>query len=260
MKFVVAVDCEGEACTVGIPIEGLGSSPQWEWVRKQATREADAAVKGLFDAGATQVIVWDNHYRGLNLHYDDIDERADILLGVGVEHRWPTLDESFAGVLAVGYHSMDNVKDGVLAHSFSSVDYQYIRINGQDVGEIEIDAAMAGNLQVPLIFVSSDDKGTAEAKRFMPWVETVTTKIGLGRNAALSKHPKRACAEIRQGVAKAVGRLKEMKPFHFAEPLTMELRFKRIETAQSTARSKSGWEWIDAYTCRRQFDRLSDMF
>ena len=32
-----------------------------EFAQLQATREADAAARGLFDAGADQVIVWDNH-------------------------------------------------------------------------------------------------------------------------------------------------------------------------------------------------------
>lgn len=260
MKFIVAVDCEGVACTVGAPGSKLAESSQWDWVRQQATREADAAVKGLFDAGATQVIVWDNHGRSLNLHYDQIDRRADFLLGVGVEHRWPGLDSSFAGVAMVGYHAMDNTREAVLAHTFSSNEYQYMKFNGVEVGEIEIDAAAAGALNVPLIFVSSDDKGTAEALRFMPWVETVATKRGLGWNAALSKHPARACEEIRAGLAKAAGRLAQAKCFRFDEPLTVEYRFKRIESAQNTARAKAGWEWVDAYTCRRKFDKLSDVF
>lgn len=260
MKFIVAVDCEGEACTVGRPGGTLGESPQWEFVRRQATREADAAIKGLFDAGATQVIVWDNHARSLNLHYDDLDERCDILLGVGTERRWLPLDSSFAGVVMIGYHPMDNTIDGVLAHSFSSTAYQYIKINGVEVGEIEIDAALAGYDNVPLIFVSSDDKGTAEARRFMPWVETVATKQGLGWNAALSKHPKRAAAEIREGVQRAVVRIKDMKTFAFDEPMEMEIRFKRLDETQSTSRSKSGWERIDGYTCRKTLKTLRDMY
>jgi D-amino peptidase len=94
----------------------------------------------------------------------------------------------------------------------------------------------------------------------MPWVQTVTTKQGLGWNAALSKHPVRACQEIRAGIAKAAGRLDQAKCFRFDEPLTVEFRFKRIEGAQNAARSKSGWEWIDTYTCRREFAKLGDIF
>jgi len=260
MKFIVAVDCEGVACAVGKPGVLLTESPQWEFVRRQATREADAAAKGLFDAGATRVIVWDNHGGSLNLFYDELDERCDIALGVGFEHRWPGLDESFAGVLLVGYHSKDNTADAVMAHSFSSRTYQYIKINGVEVGEIAIDAAVAGGKGVPVIFVSSDDKGVAEARQFLPWVETVAVKQGLGRNLAVSKHPRRAVQEIRQATARAAGKVKQMKPFVFEEPITIEYRFKRMDEAQAAGRSKSGWTMIDPYTCQRKSDTLADEF
>ena len=52
MKFVVAVDCEGVACGVGSPGASLNSSRNLEFAKLQATREADAAVRGLFEAGA----------------------------------------------------------------------------------------------------------------------------------------------------------------------------------------------------------------
>jgi D-amino peptidase len=257
MKFIIAVDCEGVACVVGARGQGIGDSPLWEMVRRQATREANATAKALFDSGATQVIVWDNHASGVNLVYDDLDERCDILLGAGIEHRWQGMDGSFAGVLLVGYHSMDTTIDGVLAHSYSSMTYQHIKINETIVGEIEIDAAMAGAHGVPVIFVASDDKGTAEASRFMPWIETVATKQGLGRNSALSKHPKRAATEIYDGVKRAVSRLQEMKPFNFAQPMVLEFRFKKLEDAEICSRSHHGWERVDAYTCRKKIANLS---
>jgi D-amino peptidase len=94
----------------------------------------------------------------------------------------------------------------------------------------------------------------------MPWVETVATKQGLGWNAAVSLHPRRSAALIRQGTAKAVGRLKEMKPFGFQEPITLEYRFKRLEEAQSAARSKSGWVRVDPYTCRKTIATLGEEF
>ena len=75
MRFAIAVDCEGVACGVGSPGASLNSSRNLEFAKLQATREASAAARGLFDAGAEQVIVWDNHNGSLNLSYDDLDER-----------------------------------------------------------------------------------------------------------------------------------------------------------------------------------------
>ena len=260
MRFVVAVDCEGVACGVGSPGASLNSSRDLEFAQLQATREADAAVRGLFEAGAEQVIVWDNHGGSLNLKYDLLDERCDIALGVGFEHRFEWMSDDFDGVALVGYHAMDNTVDGVMCHSFSSATYQYMKVNGKEVGEMAIDAAMAGKKGVPVIFVSSDDKGTAEAEAFFPGIETVTTKQAMGWNCAVSKHPKRAVKEIFEGVQKAVAKRNEIKPFAFDNPLEFEVRYKRLERAESTSRGYKGAERIDPYTVRYHLDCISDYY
>ena len=260
MKFVVAVDCEGVACGVGSPGASLNSSRNLAFAQLQATREADAAVRGLFDAGAERVIVWDNHNGSLNLDYDLLDERCDIALGVGFEHRFPGMDESFDGVLLIGYHAMDDTVDGVMCHTFSSTTYQWIEINGRKVGEMAIDAAVAGERGVPAIFASSDDKGTAEAERFFPGVVTVTTKQGMGWNCAVSKHPRRVEREIFDAVQRAVAKRDAMKRFAFSSPLMMDVRYKRLEAAQSASRSFHGAERVDAYTVRRVMPSIQDYY
>ena len=260
MKFVVAVDCEGVACTVGSPGGSLNDSRDLEFAKLQATREADACARGFFDAGAEQVIVWDNHNGSLNLHYDLLDERCDIALGVGFTQRFPGLDSSFAGVAFVGYHAMDNTEDAVICHTFSSASYQYLKINGTEVGEMAIDGAVAGSRDVPVVFVASDDKGTAEAKAFFQGVETVTTKDALGWNAAISKHPQRAVAEIRSAAQAAAEHLDKFAPFRLTEPLSLEIRYKRIDAAQAASRGLKAGQRIDPYTVRWQLDSLADYF
>lgn len=260
MKFVVAVDLEGLACVVGAPGKGLGDTPNYELAKLQGTREANAAAKALFDCGADEVIIWDNHGGSLNLIYDKLDERCSIALGVGAMHRWPGIDGSFAGVVLIGYHAMDNTTDAVLAHTYSSMDYQWYKVNGVEVGEMEIDAAVAGEMGVPVIFVSSDDKGVAEAKSFMPWIETVTTKVGMGSNLAVSKHPERAVKEIYEGVKKAVERLDDMKPFAFAEPMTLQYRYKRLDRTRGSLLSDKSWKQIDPFTVEKTIDKITDQF
>ena len=260
MKFAIGVDCEGVACGVGSPGASLNSSRNLEFALLQATREADAAARGLFEAGAEQVVVWDNHNGSLNLSYDLLDSRCDIALGVGFEHRWPGVDESFDGVLFVGYHSMDNTIDGVMCHSFSSATYQYMKVNGVEVGEMQIDAAVAGEIGVPPIFTSSDDRAVAEASRFFPGIQTVTTKEGKGWNAAVSKHPQRAIDEIFEGAKEVAGKCGSMTPFTFGSPIEFEIRYKRLESAQSASRGYKKGERLDPYTVRHRFDRITDYY
>ncbi len=260
MKFVVAVDCEGPACVVGSPGGSLTDSRNFAFARLQATREADAAARGLFDAGATQVIVWDNHGGSLNLDYDLLDERCDIALGVGFPHRWPGLDATFSGVLFVGYHAMDNTADANIAHSFSSAAYQWMKVDGVEVGEMAIDAAVAGLLGVPPLFCASDDKAVQEAAHFFPGIETVTTKTGFGWNAAVSKHPRRVVREIYKGVQRAVARRETSRPFQLPSPMTYEIRYKRIEHAEAASRGMRAGERVDPYTVQWQLDSITDRF
>ena len=39
---------------------------------------------------------------------------------------------------------MDNTADANMCHTFSSVSYQYMKINGREVGEMGIDGHFAG--------------------------------------------------------------------------------------------------------------------
>src|SRR5207247_2939534 len=99
-----------------------------------------------------------------------------------------------------------------------------------------------------------------EAKQFLPWVETVTTKRSLGDNAAISKHPLRVLDEIYAGAKRAAERRAEAKPFTFPSPLTVEMRYKRIENAQAKSRDHSGWQRVDAYTVRKGGESIIDFF
>ncbi len=257
MKFVIGVDCEGPACVVGDPGAALSASRDFAFACAQATREADAAARALFDAGAEKVLVWDNHGLGANLEFDRLDARCDVVLGTGFPRRWPGLDETFTAVLTVGYHAMAGTAGAVMAHTYSSETYRWIKVNGQKVGELAIDAAVAGEAGVPLIFVASDAHGCDEARRFMPWVGTVATKQGMGRHVAFSKHPARVVDEIYQEVGLAVSRLQEMRTFTFDTPVEMELCYRSFLQACRGRLRRGDWRFSGLRTLRSRLDSMS---
>ena len=57
-----------------------------------------------------------------------------------------------------------------------SVSYQYMKINGREVGEMGIDRTLCRREGVRN-FAASDDKGVAEAEAFFPGIETIKTKM-----------------------------------------------------------------------------------
>ena len=94
----------------------------------------------------------------------------------------------------------------------------------------------------------------------MPWLETVRTKTGMGRNMALSMHPRRCVTAIYEGVKRAVTRLNDMRPFVFSSPLTYEIRFQRADAAQAASRAGRGFERLDAFTIVKRVGKVSELF
>lgn len=256
MKFMLAVDCEGVACVVGEPGVSLSYSANMLFAREQATRETNAAIRALFEGGAAQVVVWDNHGDGANLIFAHLDPRCEIVLGTGFARRFPELDHTYSGVLLLGYHPKAGTPQGVLAHTYCSAAYKCIRVNGVEVGEIALDAAVAGELNVPLICVASDQHGCDEALHHMPWVETVVTKQGFGRHCARSKHPAVVEQEIEHAVERAVATLAEKKPFRFSTPLVMELEFTSWGRCLKAKIRRSGWRISGTKTLKKTLSSM----
>jgi D-amino peptidase len=240
MKFVIAVDCEGPAGVVGAPGGSLNDAPaQYEFARRQATAEASAAARGLFAAGATQVIVWDTHGGGVNLVYDELDERCDIFHGAN-GGRLSMLDRSFSGLLFIGYHARDNT----LAAPWPTLSAAPVTSGSRSMDARSakcVDAAVAGALGVPVLFVASDDKACAELKEFAPGGHGGDDQDRL----QLELRPEQTSAPRPQGnrgrrPAAVVNRAK-VKPFTLAGPLEVEIRHKRIDTADEACLPVYGW-------------------
>src|SRR3954466_5334473 len=84
------------------------------------TEEANAAIRGAFDGGATEVVVNDSHGTMDNLLHDRVDPRARLIFGA------PRASCMVQGIsredrlaVFIGYHAAAGAH-GVLAHTFSS--------------------------------------------------------------------------------------------------------------------------------------------
>ena len=263
-RYYIAVDMEGAACVVGTPGEGLAAgSGNYAFAAREALREANACASALFDAGADEVILWDNHGTGVNFDYDQVDPRCRIALGSGFRTRFPGIDESFDGVLFIGYHAREGTRDAALAHTYSSPAFQGYFINGMPVGEMEIDAAFAGEHHVRVLFAASDAAAVAQAKASFPWIETVVTKECWGWNAAVSLHPKEAQRRIYEAVSRAVRRQAEMRPYRLEGPMEVSIRYKRLDAASQAVlydKDRRPFAFSDPFTRTGTIDRIAQLF
>lgn len=260
LKVYVSVDMEGVA---GVVSADQLNPPGFEYERFRGfmTDEALAGVHGAVDAGATEVVVSDSHGNGENLLVERFPK--DVRLVRSFPRRGAMLaglDASFAAVVFIGYHASTTNSNGVRAHSISSAHFTRVALNGVAVTEAQFNAAYAGDLGVPVVFVSGDDAAVEEIKGRLGPLDAVITKTSLGFHAAETLTPAAACDAIYQGVRAAIGHRGQRKPLQIAHPVTVELSLKNYFAAEVLSYLRA-IERADAHSVRfvgRDMREVSD--
>ena len=248
MEVYVSVDMEGVAGIATIDQVARGGSG-YPLAQRLMTAEANAAVAGAFDAGATAVLVNDSHGTMDNLLPDLLDPRARLVTGL------PKVDCMAEGIspehdvaLFVGYHAAAG-EGGVLAHTFSS-HFGEVRLNGEAVSEADVNALQLAVAGVPLGLVTGDDITCARARRRFVGVETVEVKRARGWSAADSLSPSSAYDAVRAGAAAAVDRAGSLQPVSLPAHFDLEVDLPNETTAELAA-MVPGAERVGVRTVRR---------
>lgn len=211
VKVYISVDMEGISGLNGDDQLSAGQ-PEYGRARKLMAEDANAAIRGAFEAGATEVVVNDSHGRMRNLLPEDLDPRASL-----ISHNFKQygmmegLDESFHAVIFVGYHAKANSPRGLFAHTGSGV-VRDLQINGKSVGEGGMNAALAAWYGVPVVAVSGDDAAVAEIKELVPNVLTATVKRAINIRAVELKPLPVARKEIQEAAAAGVRGVRKSTP------------------------------------------------
>ncbi|MFI2783090.1 M55 family metallopeptidase [Streptomyces sp. ALB3] len=218
MNVLISVDMEGVSGLVH-PSETNPGRQDYERGRALMTAEANAVVAGVLDAEPTaDILVADAHGTFRNILPDQLDRRARLVRGkprpMGM---LAGLDADTDAVLLVGYHARAGAGPGVLAHTMSD-DILDVRVAGRSLGEIGLNAALAGHLGVPVVLLSGDDAACAEFEELVPAAVTVAVKEALAAAAAVTLHPEEARARLRAGAAEAIGRRAGVAPLALSGP------------------------------------------
>jgi D-amino peptidase len=224
-KVFVITDLEGVSGIVDSDTQcSPYQSPRWEESRKLLTGEVNAAVDGLLEGGATEVVVWDAHDGSRTLSVTDIHPQARLLTGTPVS---PTceLDPGYSAVVFIGQHAMAGAQNGILSHSYSSQGIQNIWVNNQPTGEIGARVMLAGYFGVPVIMLSGDTAACKEIHELVPQAECAEVKSGVSRGAGFTLPHSAACALIREKARRAVQRLGEFKPYKITGPAEVKVEF-----------------------------------
>ena len=237
VSVFVSVDMEGIAGIATLQQVWRGSD-DFPASRRLMTLEANAAVDGAFQGGATTVVVNDSHGDMYNLLPEDMDSRAELL--IGSPKPWSMMQgfgPDFGVALFVGYHAGAGTEGAVLDHTYSGRLLYDVRLNGDSVTEAELNAALAGTYGVPVGLVTGDDKACAQAVKRLPGIRTVVVKEGYGRGVARSMHPSAAREAIRKGSAEAVHATVagELHPYRLDPPFALEADLANTSAADLCA-------------------------
>jgi D-amino peptidase len=246
LKVYISVDMEGIA---GVATPAQTGGPDYEWGRRLMIDEANAAIAGAFEGGATEVVVNDSHGSHTNLRADLLDRRATLITGRTKPYGMAQgLDSTFAAAVFIGYHASGSMADGVLAHTYSGA-LTRVRVNGREVGEYGMSGIVAGHHRVPVVFMSGDRTLAAEARAFFPGATLLVVKDGIGFAAARTLHPESAREQIQSGVARAVRDRRAVRPPEVTQPVTLEIELSEVRYADAVM-FVPGMERVDARTIR----------
>lgn len=223
MKIYVSADIEGVGA-VARPEHSRVDGREYAAARSRMTGEVNSVIRGVYDAGASAVTVADAHNVGLNLIPEDLDERATLVMGSPRPLSMVDgIDATYAAAFFVGYHAMAGTMNASIVHTFTGR-VQQVRLNGLKIGEIGLNAALAGAYGVPVTFVAGDAAACREAETLLPGVRTVTVKESIGAYAAVCPHPAKVREAIYVAAYETASNPPMVKPLAFSGEVELTVR------------------------------------
>ena len=224
------------------------TDPKDPELRALLTGEVNAAVEGFLEGGIEDVYVWDGHDGSATLSALAIHPKARLIIG-GLG-RTMTLERGYTAVGFLGQHAMAGVRAGIMAHSYSSLGIQNLRMNGRNVGEIGTRAALAGAFGIPVIFLSGDKAAVEELKATVPEAETVAVMEGLARHVCVCMSAEMSRQAIRAAARRAAAKIGQVPPYRITGPVTIEIEYTTRNSLRLDASHALGGEIVDDRTIR----------
>jgi len=234
MKVYVSADMEG-VCGVTHSAQCRPGHPDYERFRRLLTQEVNAAVEGAIDGGASDVLVNDSHFAMTNIVIEELHPQASLISGSNkLVAQMEGLDESFGAVFFVGYHQGDGEGDGVINHTLMSATIRRVGVNDVVVDEALINAAVAGELGVPVALLTGDDRVCANFSDKLANVQVACVKRAIDRLSAENLPVHEAHRLIREQAAIATQRARAgaIQPTETRTPVRFDIEFRSSSAAQ----------------------------
>lgn len=229
MKVYVSADMEGVSGVVSFDQTGT-EDKEYDRARTLMTDEVNAAVEGALAGGATDIVVNDAHGSMRNILLEKLNPVAQLISGSPKPlSMMQGVDEGFDAAFFIGYHAQVGSTFGTLNHVYTRRVYS-VALNGRRLGELGLNAALAGHFGVPVVLVTGDQSVVEEARSTLVEVQTVAVKHAYGTSAARCLPPSQVHSLIKAAATRAVQR--RGQPFVLQPPITLTVSFQHTVQAE----------------------------
>lgn len=248
MNIFLLTDVEGIAGVDSIA-QMDRQSPEYENTRILLCNSINKAVSACFEAKANKVYYFDGHGGGGNVFEEYIDTRAQKCSSL---QEWCDLlkSGSIDCQIELGAHARAGTENGFLDHTLSSKNIFSIKINGIEMSEQSIHAALCGKFGVPVVAIIGDEAVCRQVKEYIPNCFTCAVKNATERNTATTYLD--ADKIMRDTIISAITNYKSVPPYKISEPLIVEQTFYRTDFCETVMKKQTvAFERIDARTLKK---------
>lgn len=244
MRIVIISDMEGISGIVRWEQVSAGK-PMFEEGRRLYTEDMNAAIRGAYEGGATDVVLMDWHGAGGGYSFNslipaELDPRCTYVVQERVPQYTEILEQGCDAAFLVGMHARAGTHDGVMNHTVFGSSWQNLWFNGNLVGETGVNAALLGTWGIPVVLITGDEVTCTQGRELLgSEVIAVAVKKGIGRSSAVLIPPVRAQQMIEAGAKEAMGKIGSVKPYDPGKPCEIVIEFTNT-SAWEEYRSRPG--------------------
>lgn len=205
MKIFISADIEG--CTgTTLSKETHSNEMVYQPFARRMTEEVTAVCEAALEMGATEIVVKDGHGTMTNIDIMSLPKGVKLIRGK-TGHPYNMMfgiDDSFDGVMYVGYHSPAGSPESPLSHT-STGSTNFITLNGKRMSEFMLNSYTAAMHKIPVLFIAGDEGICRQAKELVPEITTVSTKRGVG-GCTINENPKTVIEQLKEKTKEALAK------------------------------------------------------
>lgn len=259
MKIFVSVDMEGIWGVVS-PDHVNSNTSEYQRMRKLMTREVNIVIDEVIKNGGKEIVVNDSHDNMDNLLIEELDPRAQLVSGSPKPlSMMQGIDNSFDGIIYIGYHSRAGTPNGVFNHTYMGSTISRVFINDKEVGECGINAGVGGYFGVPVLAISGDNLVASQALEEIGRVETIIVKKANGRYTAQNIPYNDLKREYREKLRKAFKNIDDYPIIEYKGNIKMDIEFLSETKAENVMLLPQA-KRLDEKTIRIESDDYLELF